>query len=164
MEKVRILSLDGGGIRGIVPAYILKYIEEKSQEITKNKNLRIADLFDLIVGTSTGGILSCFYLVPNSSTGKNVPVSKFPAAKALEFYVNKGFAIFNESKRNNWMGFRSLFNANTYSPQKLEQIFDEEFGTLKMHELLKPCLVPTYNLEKKASFFFHSKEPAEKET
>jgi patatin-like phospholipase/acyl hydrolase len=122
MKKVRILSLDGGGIRGIIPAYVLKYVEEKAQEMTKNQNLRIADLFDLIVGTSTGGILSCFYLTPNSSTEKNAPISKYQASEALEFYVKKGYSIFNASKRNNWLGLRSLFNANTYSPGKLERI------------------------------------------
>jgi patatin-like phospholipase/acyl hydrolase len=162
MKKVRILSLDGGGIRGIIPAYVLKYVEEKAQEMTKNQNLRIADLFDLIVGTSTGGILSCFYLTPNSSTEKNAPISKYQASEALEFYVKKGYSIFNASKRNNWLGLRSLFNANTYSPGKLERIFEEEFGNLKMHDLLKPCLVTTYNMYKQSSFFFHSEEPPEK--
>ena len=159
MNKVRILSLDGGGIRGIIPAYILKYTEEKIQEITKNPSLRIADLFDLIVGTSTGGILSCFYLTPGSPLDKNTPSSKYSASEALEFYVKKGYDIFNSSKRNNWLGIRSLFNANSYSPKKLEEIFQQEFGDLKMHELIKPCLVTTYDLIKKSSFFFHSDEP-----
>jgi uncharacterized protein len=163
MKKIRILSLDGGGIRGVIPAYVLKNIEEKSQEISKNPNLRIADLFDLIVGTSTGGILSCFYLVPNPLSEKDAPISKYRASDALEFYVKKGYSIFNKSKRSNWLGVRSLFNANAYSPNTLEQIFEEEFGQLKMHELLKPCMVTTYNLEKKSSFFFNSVEPAKKQ-
>jgi len=162
MSKVRILSLDGGGIRGIIPAYILQHVEEKFQEIAKNPNLRIADLFDIIVGTSTGGILSCFYLTPNPSEEKDAPISKYPASEALDFYVKKGYDIFDLSKRNNWLGIRSLFNANTYSPKKLEQIFLQEFGELKMHDLIKPCLVTTYDLNRKASFFFHSSEPKEK--
>ena len=84
MKKVRILSLDGGGIRGIVPAIVIQYVEEKLIEITKNTNARIADYFDLIVGTSTGGILSCFYLTPNPESGNDLPSSKYTAAKALK--------------------------------------------------------------------------------
>ena len=46
MKKVRILSIDGGGIRGIIPASVLKYVEERLIALTKNKNARIADYFD----------------------------------------------------------------------------------------------------------------------
>ena len=76
MKKVRILSLDGGGIRGVIPAYILQYVEQKLIEITKKPNARIADYFDLIVGTSTGGILTCFYLTPPFSTSEDGPISE----------------------------------------------------------------------------------------
>ena len=64
MKKVRILSLDGGGIRGIIPAKIVTYIEKEIQNETKNENARIADYFDMVVGTSTGGLLGCFYFLP----------------------------------------------------------------------------------------------------
>ena len=47
----KILSIDGGGIRGIIPATILSYIEDKTQK-------PIANCFDLIAGTSTGGIIA----------------------------------------------------------------------------------------------------------
>src|SRR5690554_4752392 len=47
----RILSIDGGGIRGVIPAMVLTAIEEKAGR-------PIADLFDLIAGTSTGGIIA----------------------------------------------------------------------------------------------------------
>ena len=40
MKKVRILSLDGGGIRGIIPAKIVTYIEKDIQNETKNENGR----------------------------------------------------------------------------------------------------------------------------
>jgi hypothetical protein len=44
----RILSIDGGGIRGIVPAQILVAPERRLQEKTANEGVRIADFFDLI--------------------------------------------------------------------------------------------------------------------
>ena len=50
-RKFKILVINGGGARGIIPAKVLQYIESKI-------NKRIYELFDLIVGTSTGGILT----------------------------------------------------------------------------------------------------------
>lgn len=163
MKKVRVLSIDGGGIRGIIPATILDYIEHKLIEITNNPNARIADFFDIIVGTSTGGILGCFYLTPNSETDDNGPNSKYHAGQALEFYSKNGFDIFNKSKRSNWFGLRQLFNSTRYSPKNLEKILQEKFGELKMKDLLKPCIVTTYDLINKTSFFFNSRETKNRE-
>ncbi len=58
-KKVRILSLDGGGIRGIIPATIIQYAEAYLQK--KRPGTTIADHFDFIAGTSTGGILTGIY-------------------------------------------------------------------------------------------------------
>ena len=162
MKKVRILSLDGGGMRGIIPATVLEYVENKIIEITGKKNARIADYFDLVAGTSTGGILSAFYLTPSKSIFEEDPVSKYKASEALEFYFNDGFKIFNKSKKNDWFGLRQLFNAAQYSPKKLEQVLDKEFKLMFFNELLKPCIITTYNLQNKNSFFFSSREPREK--
>uniref|UniRef100_UPI0040479B6C patatin-like phospholipase family protein n=1 Tax=Roseivirga sp. TaxID=1964215 RepID=UPI0040479B6C len=61
-KKIKILSIDGGGIRGIIPGTILNYLETALQKESGNPNARLADYFDLIAGTSTGGILTCTYL------------------------------------------------------------------------------------------------------
>ena len=50
-RPLRVLALDGGGIRGVIPATVLAEIENKTGK-------RIAEMFDLIAGTSTGGILA----------------------------------------------------------------------------------------------------------
>jgi Patatin len=64
-QFTRILSLDGGGLRGIISAEVLKYVEQKLQDFTGNSDARIADYFDLIAGTSAGGILTALYLCPD---------------------------------------------------------------------------------------------------
>lgn len=80
-KKVRILCLDGGGIRGIIPATVMKYVEEQLAIRTNNQLARISDYFDMIVGTSTGAILGCFYLMPHPEKGNpGKPNSKFDAA------------------------------------------------------------------------------------
>ncbi len=61
---VKILSIDGGGIRGILPGVILSYIEEQLQLRSDDPTKRLVDYFDLIAGTSTGGILTSLYLCP----------------------------------------------------------------------------------------------------
>jgi len=157
MSKVRILSLDGGGIRGVIPAVVLEYIEKKLIEKTENPNARIADYFDFVAGTSTGGILSAFYLTPNQKAGENGPTTKYTASQAIEFYSKYGYDIFNKSKK--WGGLaRQLFNAAIYNPKNLEGILMTEFQNLKMRDLLKPCIITTYNMQTKSSFFFNSIE------
>jgi patatin-like phospholipase/acyl hydrolase len=52
LALVKVLCIDGGGIRGLVPALVLAEIERRTER-------RIADMVDLVAGTSTGGILAC---------------------------------------------------------------------------------------------------------
>ena len=163
MKKVRILSLDGGGMRGIIPATVLEYVENKIIEITKNPNARLADYFDMVAGTSTGGILSGFYLTPNLVKRPNDPNTKYKASEAVGFYENDGVKIFNDSKKWSWFGLRQLFNAAKYSPKALEDILTREFQDLKMSNLYKPCIITTYNMFSKNAFFFSSREPKEKQ-
>ncbi|MBO5584963.1 MAG: patatin-like phospholipase family protein, partial [Bacteroidaceae bacterium] len=56
-RKFKILSIDGGGIRGIIPAKVLYHLEEEA--IKKDgADARLCDYFDLVCGTSTGGIIA----------------------------------------------------------------------------------------------------------
>jgi hypothetical protein len=85
-RKVTILSIDGGGIRGIIPAVNLNYIEEGLQRKTGDNKVFLSDYCDMIAGTSTGGILACFYLLP-----ENLPVKE-----AIWFYATYGKTIFKK--------------------------------------------------------------------
>ena len=89
MKKVRILSLDGGGMRGIIPATVLEYVENKIIEITKNKNARLADYFDLVAGTSTGGILSAFYLTPSKALFNEDPHFKIQSFRSISILFKR---------------------------------------------------------------------------
>ncbi len=161
MKKVRILSIDGGGIRGIIPATIMKYVEEELCKRTGNENARIADYFDLIAGTSTGGILTCIYLVPGRDEDQNGPSTFYTAAEALDFYVKEGYNIFNASKLSAWKRLWGLRNATEFSPAYIETLFEHRFKDLRMNDLCRPCLVTTYNMKTRSSYFFTSTEPAE---
>jgi patatin-like phospholipase/acyl hydrolase len=89
---MRILSIDGGGIRGIIPGQVLVSLEQKLQQLSGDPNRRIAEAFDMVAGTSTGGILTCLYLYPDAN-GK----PKFSAADAVDLYLLNGGDIFDVS-------------------------------------------------------------------
>ncbi|KAF4376754.1 hypothetical protein F8388_025625 [Cannabis sativa] len=55
---ITVLSIDGGGIRGIIPAIILTFLEKQLQRLEGDENARIGDYFDVISGTSTGGLIT----------------------------------------------------------------------------------------------------------
>ncbi len=149
MKKVRILSIDGGGIRGVIPARILYYLEERLQEVV-GEGARISDYFDLFAGTSSGGILTCTYLLPNE-LGR----PKMTALESLNLYKEHGFEIFGSTLFDRFKrGFGYI--DERYSSEGLERVLESYFGDLKLSELIRPCMVTAYNLVKRRAFFFGS--------
>ena len=106
---MRILSIDGGGIRGIIPGQVLIALEQKLQQLSGDPNKRLADAFDLIAGTSTGGILTCLYLCPDQGTKR----PKFSAAQAVDLYLQHGDNIFDVSL------FKSIESLGGITDEKL---------------------------------------------
>jgi uncharacterized protein len=155
-KKIRILSIDGGGIKGILPGTILEYIESKICE-KAGADKRLSDYFDMIAGTSTGGILSCIYLAPGDN-GR----PKFTAKQAVNLYIEKGHEIFD---LDIWQRLSSGFGTidEKYSAENLEQNLKEYFGDLKLSQLLKPCLITSYEITKRAAFFFTSMDAKKNE-
>jgi uncharacterized protein len=86
----KVLSIDGGGIRGLIPARVLEHIEAKVKE---EHGKRLIDVFDLVVGTSTGGIIALGLALP-IKPGCGIPYS---AGDLVRFYLSKGRDIFPHS-------------------------------------------------------------------
>ncbi|MEE4115842.1 MAG: patatin-like phospholipase family protein [Marinilabiliaceae bacterium] len=149
-KLVRILSIDGGGIRGIIPGRILMYLEKKLQELDNNPEARLADYFDMIAGTSTGGILTCTFLCPDPDREGR---PKFTAAEAVDLYIKRGRLIFSRSL---WQIIRSAWGLfdEKHSESEIERAFSDYFGNTKLSELLKPSLVTAYDIERRSAFFF----------
>jgi uncharacterized protein len=154
-KKVRILSLDGGGIRGVIPATILTWVEKELQRLSGNPDAKLADFFDMIVGTSTGGLIGCFLLVPDS---ENPLKCKNSAAEALKFYEEKGSFIF--SKRTGWIfrGIDYLRKGVRFPADNLESLLEKEFANLRMAQLTKHALITAYDLNSSSAVFFNSRE------
>lgn len=148
---MRILSIDGGGIRGIIPGQVLIALEQKLQQLANDPNKRLADAFDLIAGTSTGGILTCLYLCPDTATGR----PKFSAADAVKLYLQNGDDIFDISVFKAIGSLGGLADEK-YSAATLERVLKEYLGDLKLSQLLKPSLITAYDITRREAKFFNS--------
>jgi patatin-like phospholipase/acyl hydrolase len=149
MAKIRILSIDGGGIRGIIPGTILQILEEKIQLYTGNPEARMVDYVDFLAGTSSGGIITCGMLIPSVD---NPLKARYSLEEIVARYHQKGGEIFNKPLlhqiKNLW-GLRDEKYPNT----ALKESFQEQFGDLRMSDLLKPSLLTAYEIEKRKSVF-----------
>jgi patatin-like phospholipase/acyl hydrolase len=119
--KLKILSLDGGGIKGVFPAAFLS-------EIEKSLKSPLHRYFDLIVGTSTGGIIAL---------GLGFGLS---AARILDFYYEHGPKIFAEG--SGWI--RRIFGSK-YSPAALRGALEEVFGDAKLGDSKVRLMIPSFN-------------------
>ena len=114
----RILSIDGGGYRGVYPAHVLKRIEEEL-------NLSVRDEFDLLAGTSTGSIVA-------GGIAAGIPPREIAA-----MYESKGKAIF--AKR--WLA-RFGMVASRYRRGTLQKTLSKVLGNVKLGEIEKPLIIP----------------------
>ena len=106
-KLITILSIDGGGIRGLIPATIIAYLEAKLQELD-GPDARIADYFDVIAGTSTGALLTSMLAAPDDN---NRPL--FAAKDLTTFYLENGPKIFPQRKYTN--KYKPIFTLFTIS-------------------------------------------------
>jgi len=149
-NSFRILSIYGGGIRGILSGQILVALEKKLQHKSNDSTVRIADFFDLIAGTSTGGILTCLYLCPNE---KNPTRPLFSAQDAVDLYLTHGKYIFKDNIRHKLRSLGGLTDEK-YSAETLENLLKLYFKETKLSQLLRPCIIPSYDIFTRATHFF----------
>jgi patatin-like phospholipase/acyl hydrolase len=148
-ELLRILSIDGGGIRGILSAEVLAALENKLQARTDNPDARLAHYFDFFAGTSTGAILACLYLCPED---RNSTQPYFSARDAADLYIKHGSAIFSNPREYMRQGEGLI--KEKYSTEHLERLLKRKFIDLRLSHLLRPCIIPAYNISKRSAHFF----------
>jgi len=153
----RILSIDGGGIRGIVPGQVLVHLEQFLRDQSGNADLKIADCFDLIAGTSTGGILTCVYLLPETSRGGGSPRPKFSAQQAVDLYLNYGDDIFTVPLFKRLSSLGGLADEK-YPATELEKTLSEYMGDVALSQLLKDCAITAYDIAERAVVVFNSRD------
>jgi len=140
---INILSIDGGGIRGVLPATILVEIEQRT-------NRPISSLFDLMAGTSTGGMLA---LALNKPGADGKPA--FTAHDVLDIYVKHGEKIFPHSFFQSLSNPFGLFD-EVYPSEGIESLLKEYFGDVPISKALTEELVTSYDVEGQQPWFFKS--------
>ena len=131
-KKIKILCIDGGGVRGVIPARILQAIEQ-----TTGKS--ICELFDIAIGTSTGGLVVLSLGVGTDNT------AKYKAADVVHFYVDSAKEIFVKSLPRKIITGLSLWGAR-YNNKKLGHVFQEVLGDALLSETLYAAYIPFYSL------------------
>jgi predicted acylesterase/phospholipase RssA len=128
-ETFKILSIDGGGIKGLYTAKILQNLEEEY-------DCHLADKFDLICGTSTGGIIALALSI------------KIPAKEIVDFYKTDGPAIFHYTSKfgRGLAYFKQLLIQSKYSSKNLEAALTKVFGDKRMKDAQTFLCVPSFNV------------------
>lgn len=138
---VSILSIDGGGIRGIIPSIFLIEFERRTGK-------PICELFDLIAGTSTGGILASTLTLPNRY-GK----PKYSAEQVCSAYFEHGGDIFHRSVLRSGITLGGLVSPK-YSPSGLESMLKKYLGDKRLHTTLTEILITAYDMASSSPWFF----------
>ncbi|KAL3523344.1 hypothetical protein ACH5RR_016178 [Cinchona calisaya] len=140
---VTILSIDGGGIRGIIPGVILGFLESELQKLD-GEDARLADYFDVISGTSTGGLVTAMLTAPNE---KNRPL--YAAKDIKDFYLQNCPKIFPQE--SNPLGQAEqelkLLAGPKYDGKYLHNMLQEKVGKTKLHQTLTNVVIPTFDIK-----------------
>src|SRR6266699_178884 len=122
----RILTFDGGGIRGLVALTLLQRLQEAAPDFIGKT--------DLLAGTSTGGIIAL-----GLAAGKSVE-------ELTHLYLDNGKAIFDESWLRDIVDLGKIAGAE-YDSANLEKILRNKFGELRLDQLAKRVLIPSFELD-----------------
>ncbi|KAL3526766.1 hypothetical protein ACH5RR_011422 [Cinchona calisaya] len=149
---ITVLSIDGGGIRGIVPGVILDYLESQLQELD-GEEARIADYFDLVAGTSTGGLVAAMLTAPNENRR---PL--YAAKDIVPFYLQHSPKIFPQigGPFGNIVNvFKALIGPN-YNGKYLHKLIQGILGNTRLHQTLTKVVLPTFDIKSLQPVIFSS--------
>ena len=139
----RVLSIDGGGIRGIIPALVIAHLEKKSRKPA-------IELFDLMVGTSTGGIVALGLSLPGEGGS---PL--FHARQMVKLYETHGIEIFEQSLWRKLRTVGGIFE-EAYSHKALEGVLERYFGDATLGDCAIPTMVTSYDIQNRRTVFLKS--------
>jgi uncharacterized protein len=119
-------------------------------ELERHTGRSVAETFDLVAGTSTGGILALALTMKGSDGGP-----AWSAEEMIALYEDEGSSIFSRSL---WDRFRSVEGLldEKYPPDGMEKAFRAYLGEARLSEALTEVLVTAYEIEQRTTFFFKS--------
>ncbi|KAM5558757.1 patatin-like protein 2 [Rosa sericea] len=156
---ITVLSIDGGGIRALIPGTILAFLESELQKLD-GEDVRLADYFDVISGTSTGGLVTAMLTTPDEN---NRPM--FAAKDIKDFYLTHSPKIFPQKT---WWLFPRLINiikslvGPKYDGKYLHSLIREKLGDKKLHQTLTNVVIPAFDIKNLQPTIFSSFEVKKK--
>ncbi|KAG5623976.1 hypothetical protein H5410_009194 [Solanum commersonii] len=151
---ITILTIDGGGIRGIIPGVILAYLESQLQELD-GEIARIADYFDVIAGTSTGGLVTAMLAAPNKDKR---PL--YAAKDITPFYIEHSPKIFPQISGlfAGAINLTKMINGPKYDGKYLHALIKRLLGGTRLHDTLTAVVIPTFDIKTLQPVIFSSYE------
>ncbi|XP_011038245.1 PREDICTED: patatin-like protein 2 isoform X1 [Populus euphratica] len=143
-NHITVLSIDGGGIRGIIPGTILAFLESELQKLD-GPDARLADYFDVISGTSTGGLVTAMLAAPNK---QNRPL--FAAKDINDFYLENCPKIFPQDSSSKFASAANLvktLRGPKYDGKFLHSIVKEKLGDTWLQQTLTNIVIPTFDIK-----------------
>jgi predicted acylesterase/phospholipase RssA len=137
---VNVLAIDGGGIRGLIPALVLAEIERRTAR-------RMGELVDLIAGTSTGAIIACALARPDP----------MPARRIAELYEIEGPRIFDRSLIKTIRSVGGLIDER-YDSAGLVEALNRWLGPGRLADLQPPVLLTAYDIEHRRALFLGAED------
>lgn len=144
---LKILAIDGGGMRGIIPALLLDALESRVRR-------PMAQVFDLVAGTSTGGIIALALSKPDPA-GR----PQYSPAAICDLYREEGGRIFHRPLLHAIATIWGLAGPR-YPAQGIDEVLRRYFGDVRMSQALTRVMVTSYDTAACAPCFFKSFRPA----
>ncbi|KAI3950829.1 hypothetical protein MKW92_044313 [Papaver armeniacum] len=164
-KMVTMLCIDGGGVRGIIPAVILEFLEDEiRRQDSEYDDGRLADYFDVIAGTSTGGLIATMLAAPDHKKPRNKDGRlrpRYAAHQILGFYKEHCPKIFEKSMLGNLPGIGSIkeyMRWPKYDGKYLHKLCKDILGDLKMHETITKLVIPTFDIKLLQPTIFSTEE------
>lgn len=149
---ITILGIDGGGIRGLIPGVILANLESQLQELD-GEDARLADYFDVVSGTSTGGLLTAMLTAPNQN---NRPL--YAAKDIKPFYLEHSPKIFPQERGclGSVIEVVKLLLGPKYDGKYLHKLIKDNLGETRLHQTLANVVIPTFDIKQLQPTIFSS--------
>ncbi|KAK1604095.1 hypothetical protein QYE76_027768 [Lolium multiflorum] len=154
-QLITVLTIDGGGIRGLIPSTILAFLESKLQELD-GRDARIADYFDVIAGTSTGALVATMLAAPDENKR---PL--FAAKDINKFYLDNGPMIFPQKSYGLLNPVANLLGEVTgpkYNGKFLHDKIKNLTNDVTIADTVTNMIVPTFDIKALQPVLFNTYE------
>ncbi len=156
-KAINVLSIDGGGIRGLIPLYVLREIELRLGRRGIRKPL--TRVFDLMAGTSAGALIVLALNAPGSAgpaAGRSDGAPQFSVDDLIAFFEKHGIVIFPHGMFEQLREIAHFFR-DKYSARPLENLMLSLFGDRTLRQAVSNVLVTAYDVENRRPFLFRKR-------